>query len=251
MFYALIVLLCLVAPVSLLLSGFWLWLTARLLRVSIPTSTAEGAMTRVSYRRALVAVLLNGVIQIVITLAAIVFLPAYVSDSLPVALLGFVLALAIPFLLIGLILHTRPGKTFLVTLLWMVLNVGQAVVLFFVLKGTIAEAFVVPTGGMAETILGYHKLVPCRHCGHEFPVNCSKEADPQGGPPITTEEATCPNCRQPIVFRAFGLSPPIQGGDRVMVGKGILGQRRFPPDRLDVIAFYYPPRALQESRPSI
>jgi signal peptidase I len=110
---------------------------------------------------------------------------------------------------------------------------------------------VVPTGGMAETILGYHKLVPCRHCGHEFPVNCSKEADPQGGPPITTEEATCPNCRQPIVFRAFGLSPPIQGGDRVMVGKGILGQRRFPPDRLDVIAFYYPPRALQESRPSI
>src|SRR5881227_710956 len=58
------------------------------------------------------------------------------------------------------------------------------VVLVLLMKSFVAEAFVIPTGSMAETLLGYQKFVTCPKCGHEFPVNCSSEVDPQQGPPI-------------------------------------------------------------------
>src|SRR5215471_11466060 len=47
------------------------------------------------------------------------------------------------------------------------------VVLVLLLKTFIAEAFVIPTGSMATTLLGYQKVVTCPKCGFEFPVNCS------------------------------------------------------------------------------
>ena len=53
------------------------------------------------------------------------------------------------------------------------------VVLVLLLKSFVAEAFVIPTGSMAETLLGYQKNVTCPECNYEFPVNCSQEVDPQ------------------------------------------------------------------------
>src|SRR3954452_7601275 len=49
------------------------------------------------------------------------------------------------------------------------------VVLVLLLKSFAAEAFVIPTGSMAETLYGYQKLVTCPECKLEFPVNCSEE----------------------------------------------------------------------------
>src|SRR5579864_6620410 len=57
------------------------------------------------------------------------------------------------------------------------------VVLVLMLKSFVAEAFVIPTGSMAETLYGYQKMVNCPKCGLEFPVNCSQEVDPTQGPP--------------------------------------------------------------------
>src|SRR6266404_2021358 len=45
------------------------------------------------------------------------------------------------------------------------------VVLVLLLKAFVAEAFVIPTGSMAETLYGYQKLVTCPKCGKNFPVN--------------------------------------------------------------------------------
>src|SRR5262249_35048353 len=42
------------------------------------------------------------------------------------------------------------------------------VVLVLLLKSFVAEAFVIPTGSMAETLYGYQKLVTCPVCGEEF-----------------------------------------------------------------------------------
>src|SRR5205814_3179558 len=73
------------------------------------------------------------------------------------------------------------------------------VVLVLMLKSFVAEAFVIPTGSMAETLWGYQKLVECPKCHHEFPVNCSSEVDPQ--PPSERSPVvgcTCPNCRYDI-----------------------------------------------------
>jgi len=131
------------------------------------------------------------------------------------------------------------------------------VVLVLLLKLFVTEAFVIPTGSMAETLYGYQKVVTCPKCGHEFPVNSHDEvegqADPNGGPrrPLDMIGAICPNCRYHIDFpiKADGNganrpeSPSNNTGDRVLVLKPIFHVKE--PNRGDVVVFKYP-RAPQE-----
>ena len=51
------------------------------------------------------------------------------------------------------------------------------VVLVLLLKLFVTEAFVIPTGSMAETLYGYQKIITCAACGHEFPVNAHDEVE--------------------------------------------------------------------------
>jgi hypothetical protein len=74
------------------------------------------------------------------------------------------------------------------------------IVLVLMLKTFVAEAFVIPTGSMATTLLGYHRNVTCPSCGYTFPVNISAEVDPQNRIPETITGCTCPNCRLHISF---------------------------------------------------
>src|SRR5438445_554354 len=79
------------------------------------------------------------------------------------------------------------------------------VVLVLLLKSFVAEAFVIPTGSMAETLWGYQKVVDCPECGHEFPVNCKNEIEGPEGDIRPVEKpsvvsCTCPNCRLHIEF---------------------------------------------------
>ena len=55
------------------------------------------------------------------------------------------------------------------------------------LKLFVTEAFVIPTGSMAETLYGYQKIVICPKCGHEFPVNSHDEVE--GEPTNGAEDA--------------------------------------------------------------
>jgi Signal peptidase, peptidase S26 len=72
------------------------------------------------------------------------------------------------------------------------------VVLVLMLKTFLAEAFVIPTGSMADTLLGYHYKVVCKQCGKENLVNASKEAEAPPPPPGQEGEriinCTCQNC---------------------------------------------------------
>lgn len=68
------------------------------------------------------------------------------------------------------------------------------VVLVFMLKTFLAEAFVIPTGSMATTLLGYHKDVVCQQCGYEYRVNASSEAEPPNGIRQDVVTSRCPNC---------------------------------------------------------
>jgi NAD-dependent dihydropyrimidine dehydrogenase PreA subunit len=68
------------------------------------------------------------------------------------------------------------------------------VVLVFMLKTFLAEAFVIPTGSMASTLLGDHKDVRCEQCGYEYRVNASQWTQPQDGRPVPLDTSDCPNC---------------------------------------------------------
>ena len=64
------------------------------------------------------------------------------------------------------------------------------VVLVLMLKTFLAEAFVIPTGSMATTLLGYHRHVTCNQCAFPFLVNASPETE-EGTPVVSCH---CPNC---------------------------------------------------------
>jgi hypothetical protein len=80
------------------------------------------------------------------------------------------------------------------------------VVLVLLLKAFMAEAFVIPTGSMATTLLGYHRVVECPECGFRFPLNLSDEKE-QGR---TITGCTCPNCRLHIDGTNSRQFPPPQ-----------------------------------------
>src|SRR6478609_9248597 len=52
-----------------------------------------------------------------------------------------------------------------------------AFILAFIFRAFIVEAFVIPTGSMAPTLLGAHMRYRCTDCGYRWDVNFS----PKGG----------------------------------------------------------------------
>ena len=97
------------------------------------------------------------------------------------------------------------------------------VVLVLLLKLFAVEAFVIPTGSMAETLLGYNREVTCgepnakgeliKGCGYHFLVNASKEGDPTERDRRSLIGCKCPNCGYvnkltPFDFGRQGGIPP-------------------------------------------
>jgi len=145
------------------------------------------------------------------------------------------------------------------------------VVLVLLLKSFVAEAFVIPTGSMAETLLGYQKMITCPSCGHRFPVNASREVErSRNGHTTFIHGCTCPNCRLrinllrpeeierrppqdrasildpgyvlpewvPAIIRFFTNGP--RSGDRVLVSKYPYDLPGSKPQRFDVVVFKFP-----------
>ena len=52
-----------------------------------------------------------------------------------------------------------------------------AVILAVLIRGYDAEAFVIPTGSMAPTLMGRHKEVTCPECGFVYAINASDDSE--------------------------------------------------------------------------
>lgn len=90
-----------------------------------------------------------------------------------------------------------------------------------------AEAYIVPTGSMAPTLLGNHRVIVCPNCDFRFPMGLDEEG--------RAGRAVCPNCGQ------SGLDdrPSVESsGDRVLVQKFLYDVRR--PRRWEVAVFHFP-----------
>ena len=90
-----------------------------------------------------------------------------------------------------------------------------------------AEAYVVPTGSMAPTLLGYHKEVTCPNCRFPFTIGM----DERGRSP----RPVCPNCGQDDLDREVAVEC---NGDRLLVQKFFFDVR--PPRRWEVAVFQSP-----------
>ncbi len=116
-------------------------------------------------------------------------------------------------------------------------SVVVAFILAFMFRTFEAEAFVIPTGSMAPTLVGQHKEVECPQCKMFFTIGASAEIHKTKGyymPGGRLHEAICPNCRYNISVNHL---LPFKG-DRILVNK-------FPyefgdPKRWDVAVFKYP-----------
>jgi len=140
-----------------------------------------------------------------------------------------------------------------------------AFILAFMFRAFIVEAFVIPTGSMAPTLLGAHMRYRCEDCGYDFEVNYqSQEADGDDVaiPPTArlnrpvldrnsnrqtvdkTFRVHCPNCGyriprfNPIDASNVATNPPVYYGDRILVLKYLYLLQQ--PHRWDVVVFKSP-----------
>ena len=122
-----------------------------------------------------------------------------------------------------------------------------AFILAFVFRAFVVEAFVIPTGSMATTLLGAHTHFTCPDCGYGFDLNYSpptanggSEDDdvsvPSNAGRITTP-IYCPNCGFQMPDEQV-KNPPVAYGDRILVLKYLYLLQH--PKRWDVVVFKAP-----------
>ncbi|MCX5658238.1 MAG: signal peptidase I [Planctomycetota bacterium] len=107
-----------------------------------------------------------------------------------------------------------------------------AFILAFVFRAYVVEAFVIPTGSMAPTLLGQHVTLRCPECGYDFKADLP-ESDSSS--PRTTPKGVCPMCHLAIPI-ASGTR--LSAGDRILVHKYLYSITE--PKRWDVVVFKNP-----------
>ncbi len=121
-----------------------------------------------------------------------------------------------------------------------------AFILAFIFRCFIVEAYVIPTGSMAPTLLGAHMDYRCSDCGWHWAVNYSGDNGGETVPNTANESypIRCPNCGYKVPRELAGepdndaTNPPVAYGDRILVQKYIYLLHE--PRRWDVVVFKTP-----------
>lgn len=126
---------------------------------------------------------------------------------------------------------------------WHVIDTMQAVItaltLAFIFRAFFVEQFIIPTGSMAESLLGAHATQMCPACGWEYDVAPLRDFGNPDGAFEQPPDAVCPNCHLRLIQTAAASA--WKAGDRILVSKwpyavgGPLGPRRW-----DIVVFRDP-----------
>ncbi len=135
-----------------------------------------------------------------------------------------------------------------------------AFILAFIFRAFVVEAFVIPTGSMAPTLLGAHMRFTCKDCGYRYDVNYgvsgeelnipSEAREPMyrrlndrqrvfvgWGAPLVFRNIYCPNCGYKVPPED-ATGPRVFYGDRILVLKYLYLLK--DPQRWDVVVFKSP-----------
>ena len=115
-----------------------------------------------------------------------------------------------------------------------------AFILALIVIEFVIQAFRIPTGSMADTLMGAHFRICCQQCGYKYDhgfdsdeYGLSNNAIPHG--PTTPPRTNCPSCG----YDNFGTAAmPIANGDRILVMKCVY--QLFEPKQWDVVVFKNP-----------
>ncbi|ADB15306.1 peptidase S24 and S26 domain protein [Pirellula staleyi DSM 6068] len=124
-------------------------------------------------------------------------------------------------------------------------SIIMAIILAVVVRGFVAEAFVIPTGSMAPTLQGRHKDVVDPMSSYQYQATASEERTSTGAPTGNyVISSTCPISRYPQKLDV--INDPADdsfSGDRIIVSKFSYDLK--DPARWDVIVFKCPGQATQ------
>lgn len=119
-------------------------------------------------------------------------------------------------------------------------SLAVAFILALLFKSFVADAFIIPTGSMAPTLMGAHKDVQCQECGYQYPSGASEEFDGETGlrKDVQVIETICPLCRKrQNIEPEKDYNNVTFSGDRILVSK--LAYALGSPKRWQVIVFKF------------
>lgn len=110
-----------------------------------------------------------------------------------------------------------------------------ALALAFVFRVFVMEAFRIPTGSMADTLMGAHYRLRCTSCGYKYRYGETSFRQPRGRSQRRfAESSRCPSCGYLQAADGSALS----SGDRILVLKCIY--QFYEPRQWDVVVFKNP-----------
>lgn len=122
-----------------------------------------------------------------------------------------------------------------------VISIVIAFALAFVFRGFVVEAFLIPTGSMAPTLLGKNMLIRGERSGYEWTVGPldyfprTTEPTPLQGTASRKLEVTDPMTLEKVPPK---IGAPLRAGDRIFVIKYL--ESLFDPSRFDIVVFKNP-----------